>query len=379
MTPSEANGVSAIEEKRHRFFACGLIQEGGILLQLPQVVLATAQSLLHRFYARQSVTDFDAFRVAMGCIFLASKAEEQPRRIKDVIQVFFRMRNRRMGLRLSLLSPTSARFAQWSDWLIMVERQLLVEVGFSIDAMTEHPHKFLLYYVKMLDCTNALAQKAWNYVNDSFRVDLCMRFDAHVIASAAICLAARVLQFPLPLRWEELLEVDVGDMHDVAREMLCLYEWDAMTWIPPLTIVNPYELTQDDHVAVEPKAQNMIITPETKITKIDDVPPMAILVSPPLPPSTDDPRDLSSSSFSPPASVPRPRAPIENKHTREPHIRERNQNRSRSRSRSRSRNRNRNRNRDRRVSHRRSNSIRRSRDRSRRQNHRRSKDRSRHR
>ncbi|CAK4684489.1 unnamed protein product [Aphanomyces euteiches] len=254
MTPSQHEGMSAEDEKRHRFFACELIQESGILLQLPQVVLATAQSLLHRFYTNQSFFDFDAFRAAMGCIFLAAKAEEQPRRVKDVVQVFFRMRNRRMGLGLSFLTPSDVRFTHWSDWLVMVERQILIEVGFSIDAITEHPHKFLLYYVKMLDCSNECAQKAWNYVNDSFRLDLCMRYDAHVIACAAISLAARVLQHPLPLRWEKLLEVDEADVIVVAQEMLDLYSFVPIRWLEPLTEVNPFVVTKDDELLRLPSA-----------------------------------------------------------------------------------------------------------------------------
>ncbi|EQC26735.1 hypothetical protein SDRG_15464 [Saprolegnia diclina VS20] len=260
-TPSAAEGVPAAVEARHRFFACELVQEAGILLSLPQVVLATGQSLLHRFYAGQSLTDFDAFRVAMGCIFLAAKAEEQPRRVKDVIQVFFRMRNRRMGLQPILLMPSDPRFSQWSDYIIMVERQLLIEVGFSIDAMTEHPHKFLLYYVKILDGSNALAQKAWNYVNDSFRLDLCLRFDAHVIACAAISLAARVLGVPLPLKWDVLLEVDTADVDVVAREMLAVYSYQRVRWIEPLTVVNPYEAIRGEVAAADESELDAMATP----------------------------------------------------------------------------------------------------------------------
>ncbi|KAG9413808.1 hypothetical protein AC1031_013024 [Aphanomyces cochlioides] len=265
MTPSQQEGMSAEDEKRHRFFACELIQESGILLQLPQVVLATAQSLLHRFYTNQSFFDFDAFRAAMGCIFLAAKAEEQPRRVKDVVQVFFRMRNRRMGLGLSFLTPSDVRFTHWSDWLVMVERQILIEVGFSIDAITEHPHKFLLYYVKMLDCSNECAQKAWNYVNDNFRLDLCMRYDAHVIACAAISLAARVLQHPLPLRWEKLLEVDETDVIVVAQEMLDLYSFVPIRWLEPLTEVNPFVVTKDDELLRLPSANEEAPTAQEAI------------------------------------------------------------------------------------------------------------------
>ena len=57
--------------------------------------------------------------------------------------------------------------------------------------------KFILYYVRCLEGSNALAQKAWSYLNDSMRTDLCVRFKAQVVASAAIFMAARSLKVQL--------------------------------------------------------------------------------------------------------------------------------------------------------------------------------------
>ena len=37
-----------------------MIQQMGILLRLPQVVLASAQVMFHRFYAKRSLYKFDA-------------------------------------------------------------------------------------------------------------------------------------------------------------------------------------------------------------------------------------------------------------------------------------------------------------------------------
>ena len=51
---------------------------------------------------------------------------------------------------------------------------------------------------KVLDGSNELAQRSWNYLNDACRVDLCLRYETRVIASAAIHLAAVDLHFPLP-------------------------------------------------------------------------------------------------------------------------------------------------------------------------------------
>lgn len=42
-TPSRAGGVGEEEERQQRAFVCGLIQEAGIALRLPQVAMATGQ------------------------------------------------------------------------------------------------------------------------------------------------------------------------------------------------------------------------------------------------------------------------------------------------------------------------------------------------
>ena len=52
LSPSCRDGVEPTEETMQRAFGCELIQEAGTLLKQPQVVMVTAQNLLHRFFYR---------------------------------------------------------------------------------------------------------------------------------------------------------------------------------------------------------------------------------------------------------------------------------------------------------------------------------------
>ena len=54
-TPSRKDEVDAETEKRLRFYGCQRIQRAVVLLRVPQVVAATAQTLLHRFYCKKSL------------------------------------------------------------------------------------------------------------------------------------------------------------------------------------------------------------------------------------------------------------------------------------------------------------------------------------
>ncbi|KAK6633505.1 Cyclin-L1 [Polyplax serrata] len=87
-TPSQIDGLDAETETDLRILGCELMQTAGILLKLPQVAMATAQVLFQRFYYSKSFIRQNFEITGMGCLYLASKIEEAPRRIRDVINVY---------------------------------------------------------------------------------------------------------------------------------------------------------------------------------------------------------------------------------------------------------------------------------------------------
>lgn len=87
-TPSHLDGLDLETEKDLRILGCELIQTAGILLKLPQVAMATGQVIFQRFFYSKSFVRHNMETVAMSCVCLASKIEEAPRRIRDVINVF---------------------------------------------------------------------------------------------------------------------------------------------------------------------------------------------------------------------------------------------------------------------------------------------------
>lgn len=63
-TPSMRDGLSRELEISQRIYGCHLIQRAGVLLRLEAVTVASAQTILHRFYYRKSLKKFDV-RVSM--------------------------------------------------------------------------------------------------------------------------------------------------------------------------------------------------------------------------------------------------------------------------------------------------------------------------
>jgi hypothetical protein len=248
-SPSRRDGVSETTEFRLKAYGCELVQEAAILLRVNQAVACTGQTLLHRFYAKRSLTKFDVERVAATCAFLACKLEEQPRKVRDVINVFHRGSVRRKAdagksnprlFDLEPLNPLGETYDALKRDLIRTERHALREFGFCVQV--EHPHKFVLNYLRMFehgDDSN-LVKRAWAFANDSMRTNLCVRFRADEIAAACVHLATRTsptpLHPPLPEKekeaneetvgdnWWSLFGVDDDELNAMCESVLALYE-----------------------------------------------------------------------------------------------------------------------------------------------------------
>uniref|UniRef100_A0A8R1ENV4 CYCLIN domain-containing protein n=1 Tax=Caenorhabditis japonica TaxID=281687 RepID=A0A8R1ENV4_CAEJA len=89
--PSLADGVSKELEAEIRYLGCELIQHGAILLKLPQTAAATGQILFQRYYYQKSFVRYHFEHTVQACLLLASKIEEEPRRPREVYNVFHRL------------------------------------------------------------------------------------------------------------------------------------------------------------------------------------------------------------------------------------------------------------------------------------------------
>ncbi|XP_073700549.1 cyclin-L1-like [Garra rufa] len=137
-SPSRAHGLSTRTEEQLRNRVCEMIQSAGILLRLPQVAMATAQILFHRFFYCKSFVRHCAETVAMACLQLASKIEEEPRRVRDVLNVFHHLRHAAGHRRVSPMLLDDGYISRKSD-VIKAERRVLKELGFCVHV--KHPHK----------------------------------------------------------------------------------------------------------------------------------------------------------------------------------------------------------------------------------------------
>jgi len=196
------------QKENLRILACDLAQNAGILLKLPQVVIATAQMLIQRVYHTEEYP-LDKYHIdvtSMAALFLASKIEESPRKARQVIEVFSHVISRKLKIDVDLSSKECERVR---EELITSERRLLKTLGFNL--LSSHPHKIIITYynviVGRLDpdgdvwserLSRKILQRAWNYCNDSLRLDIYLRYPKEAVAFACVQLACEDFQMAFP-------------------------------------------------------------------------------------------------------------------------------------------------------------------------------------
>lgn len=110
---------------------------------------------------------------------------------------------------------------------IKAERRVLKELGFCVHV--KHPHKLIVVFLKYLgfdeEENQELLQLAWNYMNDSFRTDVFVRYQPETIACACISLSARKLNVNMSTSppWFVIFKVQENDLIDACFRIMELY------------------------------------------------------------------------------------------------------------------------------------------------------------
>lgn len=167
--------------------------------------------------------EYDTILVALTSIFLACKLEEQPTRITKIIQIFFYIFQIRVGDQPHYIDIATSNAIKTS--IISCEKTMLEIFGFQDDF--DSPHKFLLVYLNVLDFNDKIiAQKAWNYLNDSLCTTLCLEFPPNVVAAGAIFCTSNDLYLGLSDSppWFELFDAKKEEIDIVSKRLEDLYK-----------------------------------------------------------------------------------------------------------------------------------------------------------
>lgn len=112
-----------------------------------QTCVATALALLHRYRSRRTITEKQRYTIPCGCVLLALKSVESPRKVRDVVNVMHRLQlPESPPLEVTAVGSSCVFFSQkndshltllqefWSikDELVLAEQDILRAVGFNV-------------------------------------------------------------------------------------------------------------------------------------------------------------------------------------------------------------------------------------------------------
>ena len=223
--------LSLEDEQRLRSHWAAFIQQAGALLDLPNVTVCSACVYWHRFYSQCALQDHDPLIAAQAALLLASKVEENTRRVRDVINVAHTAAN-------PTAPPLTISQLYWDvkEVILRMEQTLLRALAFSVSYT--HPHFYLLHICRHLECSASLTQLAYYVLNDSQRTTLSLQYEPPSLACAAVYLASEMCSETVTGKtaaggsesggsereWWEEFGANRMEVEDVCHQLLDLYD-----------------------------------------------------------------------------------------------------------------------------------------------------------
>ncbi|KAI9264661.1 cyclin-like protein [Helicostylum pulchrum] len=216
-TPTIIHGRTFEDEQLDRVKGCHFLLAVGARLNLPQLVVVTASTFFHRFYMRQSMTNYHVYDIASTCLFIATKVEECTRRFKDIVLACAQKASKNDNLHLK---EDSKEFLRWKESLL--HNEILVLDTLCFDLSVEHPHTSLMKFESQIMVSGTSIRRAWMLLYQSLGAPLCVLYKPCTIAAAALLLATSLSSNDkLNENWyENLPDIDVVQVHELAAEML---------------------------------------------------------------------------------------------------------------------------------------------------------------
>ncbi|XP_051155919.1 cyclin-K-like isoform X2 [Leptopilina boulardi] len=325
-TPSLRDGINGETETQYRKEGINFIRNMGEKLSLGYNTIATAVVYFQRFYMAHSFTEFPLYITACSSLFLAGKAEETPKRSKDLLKAAWDIFSNEANVIIEKFGETPR------ESVMKCESVLLQTVNFEFDI--EHPYKYLVKYAKYLKGEKTkiqtIVQMAWNFVNDSLSTTLCLEWEPEVIAIALINVSAKLNKFkiddwkgrkPNHTKWCDLfiLNLDNTVLEDIGLQILDLYSPKKKdgreSEKSPLSIASsgtPSSSTSSPNeslsMPVEATSNNVVLLPGLPPVDLSVPPPVMFSTPPPqmnvfVPPPVHLPVPSPVNSMLPPVPV----------------------------------------------------------------------------
>ncbi|KAK9235926.1 cyclin-like protein [Lipomyces kononenkoae] len=212
---SQTRGLSESLLSSLHYVGGSLTQVAGAILNIPAPTIATSAIIFHRFHLVAGFLEPSIPDTVAACLYIASKACEFPLRPGEILAAVDTASQDPLaagGKRISKRKCTRANTETLDHW----ELRILTTLAFDLHVVT--PYTLCLEYLVAANVDKVrqkiIAQRAWNYINDTMKTKICILHQPNVIAVTAIWLAVREADVELldGEKWWEAFDVDTEDM-----------------------------------------------------------------------------------------------------------------------------------------------------------------------
>ncbi|KAH3917566.1 hypothetical protein HBI56_109540 [Parastagonospora nodorum] len=232
------DGIPADLEDSVRFAGARLTQAAGILLRLPQEVIAQAIVVFMRFWLGPdggSLVESGAEQVSASSLYLTTKLSAYPKSPRSIINVYAYL----ASFPSTFLEPSELQeqkaeayyvsegtYERRRTTLFTTEQRVLRTLGFNVHVNL--PYTLCITYLQALDVFThprapELAKRANAYLNTALLSPqlLFLTHQPPQLATAAIYLAAREVGIKLPeVEWWEVFDTDREELGFLCVGML---------------------------------------------------------------------------------------------------------------------------------------------------------------
>ncbi|KAF2500451.1 hypothetical protein BU16DRAFT_453163 [Lophium mytilinum] len=226
---SQLDGVPADLEDSVRFAGASLTQAAGMLLRLPQEIIAQAVVLFTRFWVGPeggSLIEYGTEIVSASSLYLIAKLSPYPKSPRQILAAYAYLSSLPTSLLTSSLfsskTPENPDAYYLSEGTYLTQRAALMKteshilrvLGFNTHVAL--PYTLCINYLQTLDVfqhpqASALAKRAFAHLNTALLSPqlLYLTHQPPALATAAIYLAAREVGVQLPdNEWWEVFDTD---------------------------------------------------------------------------------------------------------------------------------------------------------------------------
>ncbi|XP_069137252.1 cyclin-Q-like [Argopecten irradians] len=228
--------ASVNTECRVNFRVIRFMYEAGLKLRLETVPLATAAVIYHKFFRENSLHDFDPYTIASTAIYLAGKVEEQPLKLRDVVNVCYRtLHKNKPPLEMG------DKYWQLRDSIANCELFVLRMLNFKV--VFDHPHRYLLHYLKFIKDwfepyrweDLPIARTAWALLRDCYHGNVILKYKPDHIAVAILYLTLQCHGVDVPYHyqsdtpWWKVFAEDatIGNLKDIMSNVMDIYDLET--------------------------------------------------------------------------------------------------------------------------------------------------------